>query len=93
MLKHSPQRLKTIEYCACNLVYINSLRTKLTQAHDLEIPTEAQTSVTDLLNDRLDRQSLEPAVPGQFLDLSHLDRGVKEDLEKLCTIYSLAWSK
>ena len=46
-----------------------------------------------MLNERLDKQSIEPPTPGQFLDLSHLDRGVKSDLDKLCTIYSLAWSK
>ena len=45
-----------------------------------------------MLNERLDKQNIEPPTPGQFLDLSHLDRGVKRDIDKLCTIYSLAWS-
>ena len=27
------------------------------------------------------------------MDLDHLDRGVKSDVEKLCDNYSLAWSK
>ena len=56
------------------MVYINSLRTKLTQSHNLEIPFEAQMSVTYMLNERLDKQSIEPPTPGQFLDLSHLDK-------------------
>ena len=45
-----------------------------------------------MLNERLDKQSIEPPTPGQFLDLSQLDRGVKSDLDKLCTIHSLAWA-
>ena len=61
ILNHQSQRSPTLEYCACILDYINSLRTKLILAHDLEIPTEEQTSVTELLDDRLTKHSLEPA--------------------------------
>ena len=86
-------RLKTIDYCTCDLDYINSLRTKLTKSHNIEIPLEAQTSVIDMLDERLEKQSIDPPTPGQVLDLDHLDRGVKSDVEKLCDNYSLAWSK
>jgi hypothetical protein len=61
-------------------------------AHDLEIPTEDQTSVTELLDDKLAKHSLEPAQPGQFLDLNHLDKGLQADLVSLCQKYNLAWS-
>ena len=54
------------QYCACNLEYIESLKTKLIDNHDLEIREEDQTDVTQMSGDQLEKYSIEPITPGQL---------------------------
>ena len=49
--------------------------------------------MTDLLNDKLDKNCIEPQDPGQTLDISHLDKYVQGSITTLCKTYAKAWSK
>ena len=92
ILDYQSNCTSTIQYCACNLDYIESLKTKLIDNHDLEIKEKDQTDVTQMLDDQLEKYSIEPITPGQFLSLEHLDRGMQLEINTLCDKYKTAWA-
>ena len=89
LLEHVKEGLPASNYCKCNLSYINTLKTKITSDNGLDISNDKQTSVKDLLDDKLDKNCIVPEEPGQDLDISHLDKHLQVAINKT---YTKAWS-
>ena len=74
LLQYQREGLPTSNYCHCNISYIDTLKTKISHDSGLDLKSDDQTSVTNLLNDKLDKNCIEPQDLGQTLDISPLDK-------------------
>ena len=65
-LEHVNLKLQFSKYCTCQVDNIQSLKTELTSEHNLELSLDEQTSVSEILENKLDKNSIGPPNPGKL---------------------------
>ena len=79
-MQYEREGIPISDYCNCQVNFIESLKTKILVDNGLDLKVEDQTSMSEILDIQLDKNSIEPPDPGQNLDIGHLDKQLQKSI-------------